>query len=153
MSAHILPAFGGRRIGSIQPLDVRAWVAELSAKDLAPSTVKATYLTFGQIMRTAEIDGIIRRSPCLGIELPADTSRAEMHFLTPGQVASLVSSVEDRYRCLIFTAAYTQGSGSRLTIFRASCSAGITADICAATAVVAITPPPTMKAIVSIKAG
>ncbi|MBA3629267.1 MAG: site-specific integrase [Actinobacteria bacterium] len=107
LRAHILPVFGPVALGAIQPADVRAWVAELSAKGLAPSTVKATYLTFGQIMRTAEIDGIIHRSPCIGVELPADSSRTEMHFLTPGQVAALASSVDDRYRCLIFTAAYT----------------------------------------------
>lgn len=107
LRAHILPVFGPVALGAIQPADVRAWVAELSAKGLAPSTVKATYLTFGQIMRTAQIDGIIHRSPCIGVELPADTSRTEMHFLTPGQVTTLASSVDDRYRCLIFTAAYT----------------------------------------------
>ncbi len=107
LQAHILPAFGSVALGGITPADVRAWVADLSSKGLAPSTVKATYLTFGQIVRTAEIDGLIRRSPCLGIELPADTSRTEMHFLTTAQVAALADSIDDRYRCLIVTAAYT----------------------------------------------
>lgn len=107
LRAHILPAFGSVALGAITPADVRAWVAELSSKGLAPSTVKATYLTFGQIVRTAEIDGLIRRSPCVGIELPADNSRTEMHFLTTAQVATLAGAIENRYRCLIFTAAYT----------------------------------------------
>lgn len=107
LRAHILPAFDDTALGSIKPADVRAWVAALTSKGLAPSTVKATYLTFGQIMSTAEIDGIIRRSPCIGIELPAEGSRAEMHFLTPTQVDALAEAMDDRYRCLIFTAAYT----------------------------------------------
>lgn len=107
LQAHILPAFGHVPLGAITPAGVRAWVAELSSKGLAPSTVKATYLTFGQIMKTAEIDGIIHRSPCIGVELPADTSGTEMHFLTTAQVAALAGSINDRYRCLIFTAAYT----------------------------------------------
>lgn len=128
LRTHILPAFGSVALGVITPADVRAWVAELSSKGLAPSTVKATYLTFGQIVRTAEIDGLIRRSPCLGIELPADNSRAEMHFLTAAQVAALAGSINDRYRCLIITAAYT-GMRARelgaLKLERVNCSNGL----------------------------
>jgi len=106
LSKHILPEFGARRLSSIRPGDVRAWVAELSVK-LAPSTVKATFLTFGQIMRTAEVDGLISRSPCIGIALPAETSHEEMHFLSVDQVAALADAHDERYRAAIFTDAYT----------------------------------------------
>ncbi|CAN5743072.1 site-specific integrase [soil metagenome] len=104
---HVLPAFGLAPVGAIRPEHVRAWVADLSARGLAPSTVKATFQTFSQIVRTAEIDGLIARSPCLGIELPADTAREEMHFLTVEQVAALANAHDDRYRAAILTAAYT----------------------------------------------
>lgn len=95
---HILPAFEDRPLVSIRPEDVRTWIAGLTARDLAPSTVKATYRTFGQIMRTAEVDGLIHRSPCLGIELPAETSREEMTFLTPERVNTLADAITPRYR-------------------------------------------------------
>lgn len=91
----------------IEPKHVRAWVAELSACGLAASTVKATYRTFAQIMRTAEVDGLILRSPCIGIELPAETSREEMHFLGPQDVAALADAITPRFRAAIYTAAYT----------------------------------------------
>jgi hypothetical protein len=39
----------------------------MSAGGLEPSTVKAIYRTFGQIMKMAEIDRLIERSPCVGI--------------------------------------------------------------------------------------
>jgi integrase len=103
---HILPAFGEKRVSSIRPSDVRAWVADLTA-ELAPSTVKATFLTFGQIMRTAELDGLISRSPCIGVELPAETSHEEMHFLTVEQVTALASAHPPRYEVAILMAAFT----------------------------------------------
>src|SRR5919106_26602 len=104
---HILPYFGSMRLTLIRPSDVRAWVKELSDARLAPSTVKASYLTFGQIMRTAEIDGFVRRSPCIGIELPAEVSTEEMHFLTPAQVAQLAGAITPRFSAAILAAAYT----------------------------------------------
>ena len=64
---HVLPRFGPRRLASIQPSEVREWVADLSRAGLAPETVKAIYLTLGQIMKTAQIDRLIGRSPCVGV--------------------------------------------------------------------------------------
>lgn len=99
--------FGAMPIGSIRSEHVRGWIAGLTARGLAPSTVKATYLTFGQIMRTADVDGLVRRSPCIGIELPSDRHREEMKFLTGEQVVALADSISPQFSCLIFTAAYT----------------------------------------------
>lgn len=103
---HILPAFGVREIATIQPADVRAWVAKLSGSGLAPDTVKAIYLTFGQVMHTAEIDRLIVRTPCVGIKLPKATAHEEMHFLTADQVADLAEAITPRFRALVYTAAY-----------------------------------------------
>ena len=59
-------------------------------------------------MRTAEVDGLISRSPCIGIELPAETSHEEMHFLSPEQVyvpSGTRSTTATGSR--LYTAAYT----------------------------------------------
>jgi hypothetical protein len=56
---------------------------------------------------TAEIDGLVKRSPCIGIELPAETSAEEMHFITPVQVAALANTIAPRYHAAIITASYT----------------------------------------------
>ena len=71
-------------------------------------------------MRTAEIDGLTRRSPCNGIDLPAETSGEEMHFLTPEQVAKLAETIDPRYRALIFTAAYTGMRAGELAALKVS---------------------------------
>jgi integrase len=60
---------------------------------------------FGRILSTAETDGVIPRTPCRGIRLPRQTS--QQCFLTPEEVRRLADAIEDRYRILIYTAAYT----------------------------------------------
>jgi integrase len=104
---HILPCFAAEPIGAIQPAHVRAWVSGLTESGLSPSTVVAIYGVLRRIMRTAEIDGLIHRTPCLGISLPIQTSHQEMHFLDHSEVARLAADIDERYRALIFTAAYT----------------------------------------------
>ena len=103
---HILPTFGDRSIQSITPADIRAWVASLTDQ-LSPGAVASTYRTLARILATAEIDGLIRRSPCIGVHLPRQTGHTEMHFLTPLEVARLAGTIEPRYHRLVFTAAYT----------------------------------------------
>lgn len=103
---HILPTFGHRQLAQLQPADIRAWIAALSGAGLAPDTVKAIYLTFGQILEMAEVDRLIIRTPCIGIRLPKATSREEMHFLNAEQVALLAEAITPRFTTLIYTAAY-----------------------------------------------
>jgi site-specific recombinase XerD len=107
MHCHILPAFSTWQMGRIEPADVRAFVADLVDKGLAPSTVAGIYRVFGRIMSTAETDGVVPRTPCRGIRLPRQTSNTEQCFLTPEEVRRLADIIGDRYRVLIYTAAYT----------------------------------------------
>jgi integrase len=115
---HLLPRFGRRRLASIQPSEVREWVADLSRAGLAPETVKAIYLTLGQIMKTAQIDRLIGRSPCVGVELPKQATGEEMHFLTADQVGDLADAITPRFRALILTAAYAGMRAGELTALK-----------------------------------
>jgi integrase len=58
-------------------------------------------------LKTAEIDGLIPHTPCVGIRLPRQDTHVEMHFLGPNEVTQLAEAIEPRYRVLIYTAAYT----------------------------------------------
>jgi integrase len=104
---HIIPAFGDWPIGNIEPSDVRDFVADQVALGLSPGTVAGTYHLLARILSTAEIDCLIPRTPCKGIELPRNGRHQEMHFLGPAEVATLAETIEPRYRVLIYTAAYT----------------------------------------------
>jgi integrase len=115
---HALPFFGPMRMAQIQPAHVRAWVRTLSERGLAPSSVKAIYRTFARVMRLAEIDGVVARSPTIGIELPAETASEEMHFLSPEQVSVLADAITPRYRAAIVTAAYAGVRANELWALR-----------------------------------
>jgi hypothetical protein len=99
---HILPKFGAVALGSIRPGQIRTWIADLSAEGLSPGSVASIYRTLSKILKTAEIDGFIARTPCIGIELPREHQRGEMHFLSHDQVAALADALEGRYRALIY---------------------------------------------------
>ena len=87
---HIVPTFGSQAMASVRPADVRRFVANLVEAGLAPSTVKSIYLTASQVFAQAVTDGLISRSPCIGIRLPEERQREQMHFLNPDQVTELV---------------------------------------------------------------
>ncbi len=103
----IYPFFDRTQLGAIRPAHVRAWIAALEKEGLAPGTINGIYRTFSKILKTAVIDGLIPRSPCIGIDLPKQTSHEEMKFLDPVQVEALAEAIEPRFRALIYTAAYT----------------------------------------------
>ncbi|MGH8990227.1 MAG: tyrosine-type recombinase/integrase [Acidimicrobiia bacterium] len=130
---------------------MRAWVAAMSASGLAPDTVKAIYLTFGQIMSTAEIDRLVVRSPCVGIKLPKTTAREEQRFLTAEEVSQLAEAITPRFRALIYTAAYAglrAGEIGALRVERLNLLAGtldVTASLWEGKAQMVIGPPKSGK--------
>jgi integrase len=103
---HVVPYFGTFPLNRVRPSHVRAFVAELVRAGYAPSTVKAIYQIVAQIFAQAAVDGLVPRSPCIGIETPRERQREEMHFLEPEHVNALAAALDHRYRALIYTAAY-----------------------------------------------
>ncbi|HSH58739.1 MAG TPA: site-specific integrase [Acidimicrobiales bacterium] len=102
---HVLPAFGPVPIGRITHLDVRTWVAELTARGLAPATVQKAYQTLSKVLRAAVDANLISHSPCRNVPLPK-VERQEMRFLTPPEVATLSGTITPRYRALVLFDAY-----------------------------------------------
>jgi hypothetical protein len=100
-----LPQFGDAPLAAISQRDVRAWVAELTARGLAPATVQKAYQLFGKVMGAAVDAGMLAQSPCRRVPLPKD-EREEMRFLTPAQVATLADAIRPRYRALVLVGAY-----------------------------------------------
>jgi len=100
------PSFGSMPLGAVRPMHARTLVAELTARGLAPSTVKAVALTTGQVFAQAVRDGIITRSPFADLELPPERHREEMRFLDADQVNALAGAIDDRYCSAVYVAAY-----------------------------------------------
>ncbi|QDG63228.1 hypothetical protein [Pseudarthrobacter sp. NIBRBAC000502771] len=67
---YIVPSFGKRSLDTIQRRDVQTAVGDW-AESLAPSTVKVTYGYLSALFKAAVLDGLIAKTPCVGIKLPA----------------------------------------------------------------------------------
>ena len=98
--------FSGFELRRITPADIQAWVSELVAAGYAPETVHKAHALL-QVILTAAVDSdLLARSPARGVKLPR-IERREMRFLTPSELSELLEAVQDRYRLLVKTAAYT----------------------------------------------
>jgi len=100
-----LPSFGTLPLAAISQRDVRAWVADLSARGLAPATVQKAYQLLGKVLGAAVDAGMLAQSPCRRVPLPK-VEREEMRFLTSAEVATLADAIQPRYRALVLVAAY-----------------------------------------------
>jgi integrase len=111
LRVHILPAFGRHPINGIRPSDMRKFVSALSAKDLAPKTVRHAYTLLIGIPGVAVEDGLISRVPKpprergrRGILPPVP--RSQHHYKTHEEIARLAVSITPRYRALVYVGAY-----------------------------------------------
>lgn len=102
---YLLPTFGRRQVAQITNMHVRAWIAELSARELAPAKVVKAGQIMGKIMRAAVEARLIASSPCDGVALPR-VERTEMRFLTSSEVITLAEIIHPRYSALVYLAAY-----------------------------------------------
>jgi integrase len=102
---HVKPMFGMKRLGALDHLTVREWIAELSASGLAPATVQKCHQVLAKIMRAAVDAGLIASSPCERQPLPK-VEREEMRFLGPDEIATLADAIDERYRALVLVGAY-----------------------------------------------
>ena len=114
---HILPTFRDRPISSVRPSEVQAWVKGRSAV-LAPSTLEVTYRWLAAVFNAAVIDGVIFRSPCRGIKLPAEEASPVVPLRTD-QVVAVIGALPERYRAVGVVGAATglrQGEVLGLTV-------------------------------------
>src|SRR5919197_407948 len=92
-------------LAAIGQLQVRAWVAQLSAQGLAPATVVKAYQLLGKVLAAAVDAGYLAQSPCRKVPLPK-IEREEIRFLTPAEIVELAEAIHGRYRALVFVGAY-----------------------------------------------
>jgi integrase len=106
---HILPALGHVPLGSLRRSDIVAFVAVLSAKGLAPTTVESTYTVLAMVVRSATYDRLIPASPCFKIKLPPIPARGLTTF-TPDQITALLAAAKPEHLPVLATAI---GTGMR----------------------------------------
>lgn len=94
----ILPELGDRPLASVDPMDIRRWIAGLEERGYA------AYQIVSRAFQVAVADGIITRSPYRGVKLPK-IETPERRFLSPAEVEKLADTIEVRFRSLVLTGA------------------------------------------------
>jgi integrase len=102
----VLPEYGSSNLGRIEPIQVREWISNLTARGLSSSRIRQAYQLLSASLKAAVESGYIVRSPCVGVRLPKATRR-EMLFLDPAGIERLAGSIVEPYGILIRFAAYS----------------------------------------------
>src|SRR5215212_1493386 len=122
---HAYPTLGDRRLSSIVPSDVQAWIRRLETggpgqRPLAPSTVAAVHATVATVFKAAVRDRRIVANPCEGTRLPKVEARKVVPPTTE-QVTLLAEAMPPDLGALVTFAAGTgmrQGEVFGLTVDR-----------------------------------
>jgi integrase len=107
--AHLLPAFGERRLEDITVDEVEAWSAQLAARGLANSTrLRILTCLFG-VMKRAKHVWKLPSNPIADVEKPVQSDAAiELEVFSPEEIHALVRAAESEQDAAIFlTAAFT----------------------------------------------
>ncbi|MGH2732797.1 MAG: tyrosine-type recombinase/integrase [Actinomycetota bacterium] len=103
---HVLPAFGDYPLGRIDTLQIREWVAQMSAAGLSRDSVRQAKQVLWAILTLAVEANYIARNPCQGIKL-GKGAKQEKCFLTDAQVVALAQAIAPLYSTLVYFLAYS----------------------------------------------
>jgi len=100
----IFPTFGDVPLDRIKPASVRVWFESLDPSK--PTTRARAYQTFHAIMNTAYRDDLIVANPCR-VEGGGNTRRKrDIRPATLKQIAMIAEEMPDRYRFMVYLAAF-----------------------------------------------
>jgi len=103
---YVLPKWGALQLAQVQHAAVAAWVAELSARGLAPSTIRHAHRVLSMILSLAVRDGRLVRNVADRVQLPR-ARRAEARFLSHDEVAALADAAPAPFDVMIRLLAFT----------------------------------------------
>ena len=109
MRAHLLPAFGERRLEDIAANEVEAWSATLAASGMANATRLRILTCLHGVMKRAKRVWRLPRNPISDVEKPTQRRAAiELEVFSPKEIHALVRAAESEQDAAIFlTAAFT----------------------------------------------
>lgn len=104
LRAHLIPAFGSRRLNEIKTVDVDQYAARGAARGHAPKTVNNHLIILRRCLATAEEWDIPLKLPRVH---PLRVPPQGFRFLPPGQIDQIVQYADDPWRTMIALAADT----------------------------------------------
>jgi len=103
---YVLPQWGTLQLAQVQHAAVTAWIAELSGRGLAPSTIRHAHRVLSMILSLAVRDGRLVRNVADRVQLPR-ARRAEARFLSHDEVAALADAAPAPFDVMIRLLAFT----------------------------------------------
>ncbi len=103
LQKHVLPRFGGAKVGAVTTEAVQRYVNELAAGK-APNTVRRIYSVLRSVLRVAVERRYVAVNPCDAVKLPRKGSAAagregarpaRMLFLSPPEVRTLADAMPE----------------------------------------------------------
>ena len=109
LRAHLLPAFGGRRLEDITTEQVERWSAELAASGRMKNRTRLKILTvLHGVMKRAKRVWKLPQNPVSDVEKPVQHRRTEIEVFSVEEVMALVRAAQSAQDAAIFlTAAFT----------------------------------------------
>lgn len=97
---HVLPTLGDRRLAGLRRSDISAWVAGLTASDLAPSTVGLCRMVLVACLSAAVDEGLVAANPASRVS-PPRVDKPERRFLAPDELVALESAMDQHWSLLV----------------------------------------------------
>jgi integrase len=97
--------FGHRRLDSIRPSEIRAWLVKLKGQGLADSYLYLLHTKFAQLYNDAIHDGLVVRSP-LSRRTSPPKGRQRLYVATTEQIWALHDAMGGRYRAGLLLGAF-----------------------------------------------
>ena len=109
---HLDPMLGELPIGRVNPSDVKAVVAAMEHRGLAPDTIRTSYGVLRAILTWAVDNDVIDRSPCRGVRLP-EPAKTPKPIVSAAEVRRLADAIDVDYRVAVFLARAPPSRGLR----------------------------------------
>jgi integrase len=109
IKAHLLPAFGGRRLEDITTEQVERWSAQLAARGTMNNRPRLKILTvLHGVMKRAKRVWRLPRNPVSDVEKPTQRRRIEIEVFSTEEVMALVRAADSEQDAAVYlTAAFT----------------------------------------------
>lgn len=106
VAARLVPRFGETPLGALTQPDLHAYVRDLLAEGLSPSTVRNCLMPLRIAYREAVAHGEVPANPVTGLRLPASAAKRD-RIADPREAERLLAALPDEDRTLWATALYS----------------------------------------------